>query len=382
MSTIPSRTVAVIGGGAMGSAAAWQLAVRGHRVVLFEQYGLGHTRGASHGSSRIFRHAYPTRRYVSLAARAARLWRQLERVDGQHFYARTGAVDHGDPAALHALAQSLSEAGLEHSLLRPSAAALQWPGLRFDTMVLHHAEAGRLHADLAVAAMQRRASAEGAEIWHNSPVTGLRLNATGVRVLTASGSIRFDQVVVAAGAWTADLLAAIPAVVRELPPLRTTQEQPAHFVPLETPVGWPSFIHHPGAEYQGPGIYGLGSTDGIKIGEHGTGPRVEPATRDFLPDPAGIARLRSYAAQWLPGVDPSTANATTCLYTTTPDHNFVIDRRGPVTVAAGFSGHGFKFAPAIGELIAGLVSGSVDAPELFALGSHRQPVSVGGAADD
>ena len=111
--------------------------------------------------------------------------------------------------------------------------------------------------------------------------------------------------------------------------MTTTQEQPAHFVPLETPVGWPSFIHHPGAEYHGPGIYGLGSADGIKIGEHGTGPKVEPATRDYLPDPAGIARLRTYAARWLPGVDPATASATTCLYTTTPDHNFVIDRRRP-----------------------------------------------------
>ena len=186
----------------------------------------------------------------------------------------------------------------------------------------------------------------------------------------------------AAGAWTTDLLAGVPAVLRELPELTTTQEQPAHFVPLETPVGWPSFIHHPGAEYQGPGIYGLGSADGIKIGEHGTGPRVEPATRDYLPDPAGIARLRTYAAQWLPGVDPATASATTCLYTTTPDHNFVIDRRGPITVAAGFSGHGFKFAPAIGELVAGLVNGTTDAPELFALGSHRQPVAAGRARND
>ena len=369
----------MIGGGVMGSAAAWQLALRGHRVVLFEQYGPGHTRGASHGSSRIFRHAYPTRRYVALAARAARLWRQLERVDGQHFYARTGAVDHGDPATLHALAQALNEAGLEHSLLRPSAAQLQWPGLRFDTMVLHHPEAGRLHADQAVAALQRRASAEGAEVWHNSPVTGLRSHSAGVRVLTASGSLRFDQVVVAAGAWTTELLAGVPAVLRELPELTTTQEQPAHFLPLETPVGWPSFIHHPGAEYQGPGIYGLGSADGIKIGEHGTGPKVEPATRDYLPDPAGIARLRAYAARWLPGVDPATASATTCLYTTTPDHNFVIDRRGPITVAAGFSGHGFKFGPAVGELVAGLVNGTTDAPELFALGSHRQPAAAGRA---
>ena len=97
MARTTTRSVAVIGGGVIGSAAAWQLAVRGHRVVLFEQFGPGHARGASHGSSRIFRHAYPLRRYVDLASRAARLWRQLERVDGQRVYARTGAVDHGDP---------------------------------------------------------------------------------------------------------------------------------------------------------------------------------------------------------------------------------------------------------------------------------------------
>ena len=161
----------------------------------------------------------------------------------------------------------------------------------------------------------------------------------------------------------------------QLPELVTTQEQPAHFVPTETPVGWPSFIHHPGAEYTGPGIYGLASQDGIKIGEHGTGPRVEPETRDFRPEPGGCRpAAASMRRSWLPGVDPPTPAPTTCLYTTTPDHHFVIDRRGPITVAAGFSGHGFKFAPAVGELVAGLVNGSAEAPDLFRLGPARQPM--------
>jgi sarcosine oxidase len=377
MTRVPGKSVAVVGGGAMGSAAAWQLALRGHRVILFEQYQPGHTRGASHGSSRIFRHAYSHRRYIDLAARAARLWRQLERVDGERVYTRTGAVDHGNPVEIHALGIALGEAGVEHSLLSPRAAQQQWPGLRFDTMVLHHPEAGRLNADLAVAAMQRRAAAEGAQVWHNSPVTGIRRGAAGVRVLIASGSVKFDHVVVAAGAWTPELLAGVPEVARDIPELTTTQEQPAHFVPTEVPSGWPSFIHHPGADYTGPGIYGLSSVDGIKVGEHGTGPRVQPDTRDFRPDPESVERLRSYAAHWLPGVDPATVSASTCLYTTTPDHNFIIDRRGPITVAAGFSGHGFKFAPAIGELVAGLVNDTCPAPELFALGRHRQPVAVG-----
>jgi sarcosine oxidase len=373
----PGKSVAVVGGGAMGSAAAWQLALRGHRVILFEQFQFGHARGASHGSSRIFRHAYPNRRYVDLASRAARLWRQLERVDGERVYTPTGAVDHGDPAQIHALGVTLGAAGIEHSLLSPRAAQQQWPGLRFDTMVLHHPAAGRLHADHAVAAIQRRAVAEGAQLWPNSPVTGIRRGAAGVRVLIASGSMKFDHVVVAAGAWTSELLTGVPEIARELPELATTQEQPAHFVPVQSPVGWPSFIHHPGAEYTGPGIYGLSSVDGIKVGEHGTGPRVEPGTRDYRPDPEGVERVRSYAARWLPGVDPGTATATTCLYTTTPDHNFIIDRRGPITVAAGFSGHGFKFAPAIGELVVGLVNDSCSAPDLFAFGHHRLPVAVG-----
>jgi sarcosine oxidase len=373
-----AAAVAVIGGGVMGSAAAWQLAARGHRVVLFEQFGPGHVWGASHGSSRIFRHAYTERTYVDLAARAARLWRRLERLDGARVYTPTGAVDHGEPGRLHALTRTLTQARIEHSLHTPRAARMQWPGLAFDTMVLYHPEAGRLHADDAVAALKRRAADDGAEIWHNAEVTGLRQNSSGVRVLTSSGSLRFDQVVVAAGAWTPQLFDGVPVLQQLLPELITTQEQPAHFIPTQTPIGWPSFIHHPGAGYQGPGIYGLASEDGIKVGEHGTGPVVDPGTRDFRPDPDGVARLQRYASQWLPGVEADSAVATTCLYTTTPDHHFVLDRRGPVTVAAGFSGHGFKFAPAIGELVAGLVDGTAAAPRIFAAGRRTGPLPAGG----
>jgi sarcosine oxidase len=319
------------------------------------------------------------RAYVDLASRASRLWRRLERLDGARVYTTTGAVDHGDPEKLTAIARVLTEARIEHSVHSPRAARLQWPGLVFDTMVLYHPEAGRLHADDAVAALQRRAVADGAEIWHNTAVTGVRASNSAVRVLTDSGSLRFDQAVVATGAWTADLLAGVPALAAELPLLRTTQEQPVHFIPTETPTGWPSFIHHPGATYSGPGIYGLASVDGIKLGEHGTGPVVHPETRDFQPRPEGVERLRRYAARWLPGVDAGSAAATTCLYTTTPDHDFILDRRGTVTLAAGFSGHGFKFAPAIGELVAGLVEGTSVAPPLFALGRRAVPLSVGGA---
>lgn len=371
-----AASVAVIGGGAIGSAAAWQLAERGHRVVLFEQFAAGHARGASHGTSRIFRHSYPLTGYVALAGRAGRLWRRLARLDGQRFYTRTGSVDHGDPASVHRLTRTLRQTGIEHSVLTPEQAQIRWPGLRFDGMVLYHPDSGRLHADLAVAALQRRALAEGAETLFHTPAIGLRTAPSGVRVLTASGSVRFDQVVVAAGAWTNQVLAAVPALARSLPPLVTTQEQPVHFTPRETPVGWPSFLHHPGVEHTGAGIYGLAAPEGIKVGEHGTGARVDPDTRDFRADPAGVARLQEYAQRWIPAVDPSAVTTSTCLYTSTPDGHFVIDRAGPITVAAGFSGHGFKFAPAIGELVAGLVDGTADPPAEFRLQAARAPVPV------
>lgn len=337
-----------------------------------------HVRGASHGSSRIFRYSYPSALYIELARRAGRLWRRLERLHGQRFYARTGSVDHGDPAAVQRLARSLHQAGIEHSVLTPGEAELQWPGLRFDGMVLHHPDSGRLHADQAVAALQRCAQVEGAEIRFHTSATGVRVSPSGVRVLSASGSIRVDQVVVAAGAWTCDILESLPTLSRSLPALVTTQEQPAHFAPRQTPVGWPSFLHHPGGQYLGPAVYGLAAPDGVKVGEHGTGPRVTPQHRDFRPDPDGVRRLQQYAQQWLPGVDPTLVEATTCLYTSTPDGHFVIDRRGPITVAAGFSGHGFKFAPAIGELIAGLVAEQGRSPTLFRLGPRvSEPVSAG-----
>ena len=150
-------------------------------MTLFEQFEPGHAKGASHGSSRIFRHAYQDRRYVDLAARAAALWTELEQEDGTRLINWTGAVDHGDPAALQGLARALGEAGAGYQILSPRAAAERWPGLRFDTVVLHHEAAGGVHADHAVAALQRRAAAAGAQIIHRAPARRLTASRTASR---------------------------------------------------------------------------------------------------------------------------------------------------------------------------------------------------------
>lgn len=369
--------VVVIGGGAMGSAAAWHLARRGIDTVLLERFAPGHTFGASHGSSRIFRTSYAEPVYVQLAREAEREWAVLEAESGLDLLTVTGGVDQGHGAASDAIAATLTVFGVAHDRLPPEEAARRWPGLRFTEPVLHYPNSGRLHADRAVAALQQQASAAGAVVRHEVPVSGIRVGGDDHVEVAFSGPageerITARRVVVAAGAWAEDLLADLVP----LPRIVVTQEQPAHFTPVlgGDALAWPTFSHQPPAGAPGSseygGIYGLSSgAEGIKVGFHGVGPRVHPDRRDFTAEPVQLAALRDYVRHWLPGVDPDSAVPISCTYATTDDSNFVIDRRGPVVVAAGFSGHGFKFVPAVGRLLADLVVGRA-APSLFSL-RHR-----------
>jgi sarcosine oxidase len=361
------KKVVVIGGGVIGASAAWRLARRGAEVVLLDQFGPGHDQGSSHGSSRIFRLAYPDRVYVDLAARARELWRELESVTATPVLTLTGAVDHGPLAATAALHAALTAAGHPGELLSPAEASARWPGLRFDTSVLFHPDAGRVHADDAVAALWQAAALAGAEVRYQARVVGLTPRGDTAHIVLADGTaIDADAAVVAVGGWLPYLFAdAFP-----LPQLRVTQEQPAHFTVSGNldPLTWPSFIHHGGGEIPADeGIYGTGGIGGIKIGRHGVGPVIDPDRRDRRIDQARVTDLQEYARQWLPGVNPAHPEPSTCLYTITPDHDFLIDRVGPLAVLGGCSGHGFKHAPAVGELAAALILDNVPAPRRFSL---------------
>jgi sarcosine oxidase len=170
--------------------------------------------------------------------------------------------------------------------------------------------------------------------------------------------------VVAVGAWAP----AVAGRLVDLPPLPVTREQPLHFAPTDPGLAWPSFIHH-----RQPFIYGLETPgEGVKVAEHHTGPEVDPDTRTFDLDPAAAARLQDYVGEWFPGLDPTPVSGTTCLYTTTVTEDFVLDRVGPVVVAAGFSGHGFKFTPELGRLLADLAEGRSPEMTRFVLGAHRR----------
>lgn len=356
----------VVGGGVMGSAAAWQLARRGREVVLLERFAPGHDHGASHGSSRIYRTTYPEPTYLDLAQEAFVLWRLLEADAGEPLLEVTGGVSHARPdqpsaRRTEAVASAFAARGIPFEWLDAVEAARRWPGLRFEGRVLHETTtAGRVHADRAVAALQRRATAHGADVRCETPVRHLEREGDGVRVVTQHGELVARSVVVAVGAWSAGLVAPLldarddPAGSPTLP-LVVTQEQPAHFAPLDPTLPWPSFTHDPGPDAGYPsGVYGLASPDGVKVGFHAVGPRVDPDHRDRTPEPTQLEALRDYVRRWVPGADPDDLVPVSCTYTTTPDHDFVLDRRGPVVVAAGFSGHGFKFAPAVGRVLADL----------------------------
>ena len=339
----------VVGAGVMGAAAAWQLARRGSSVVVLEQFEPEHTRGSSHGGSRIFRLAYPDQFWIDLARAARDAWRELEAASGSRVLVETGSVDHGDPAGVSAIRSALDAAGDPYEMLESAAAAERWPGMRFDGSVLHQADGGRLEAAVALRTFIAQAERSGAQFRWNAPVRALEARSDRVRVITDDETYDSAVVVVAAGSWVGDLLGSHLS----LPRLVVTQESAFHFAPRK-PVPWPSFIHH-GAIFQ----YGLETPgEGVKVAEHHTGPSVTAAERDFVVDVAARARVVKFVEEWLPGLTPDPVSEVTCLYTNTANEDFVLDRVGPIVVASACSGHGFKFAPLVGDMVANLADGA------------------------
>lgn len=367
--------IVVIGGGAMGSATAWQLATRGREVTLLEQFEPGHTNGASHGTTRNLNLGYADPTYVGMLSESLKLWEELSAQSGSEQITRTGTVNHGNPQAqAHALS-ALTAVGIRAEEISTAEASERWNGIRFTTPALHMPDGGQLNPDLALPSFQRVATENGATVRHGVRVVEMKvLGENQVRLLleTSSGTetIEAQHVVVTAGAWSSYLL---PDSVR-LPQLRVTQEQPLHFAPRDAQSVWPGFNHalvpgSPGFENAYSPVYGmLTPGEGIKAGWHGTGSLTHPDHRSFTSEPKQLHALRDYARAWLPGVNADIFTEISCTYTNTPDEDFVLDRMGPITIGAGFSGHGFKFTPAIGRILADLATGNGTAPAKFAAG--------------
>ncbi|MBW4042747.1 MAG: FAD-dependent oxidoreductase [Acidobacteria bacterium] len=375
---MPDAPIVVVGAGLAGAAAAWRLAASGREVVLVEAATPAHAGGSSHGSARIFRHAYPDPFYVGLAARAQRGWQELEAVSGRSILTVTGGLDFGVGRDLDVVAAALAAHGVASELLDPAAAHARWPQLAFDSPVLHHAAAGVIDATVAVDTMVEQAQLHGAVLRLGVRVVGVEARGDGAVVRLEHGdAVHASVVVVAAGGWLPELAPALPGRIAErLPTLEVTQQQVFHFpfpVLPQRATDWPIFIAgDPMSIYSLPGGRDAGGV-GFKIAEHDLGTRTTASARDGVVDPGSRERIVAYVRELLPTVDATPYAETTCLYTRTSNEDFVIDRVGPIVIASPCSGHGAKFAPLIGELIADAATGGDAIPDRFRLAAHATP---------
>lgn len=362
--------VIVVGAGLMGSATAWALARRGRSVLVIEQYEPAGARGSSHGSARIVRRAYADPLYTRLTGRAFELWRELELRSGTMLLRMLGGIDWGTPGEIEAICGSLRADGVAHEQMSALEAERRWPGMRFEGAVVHHSQAGTVDAERAVEALLADAGRHGAELRTEAEVVRILPSSAGAEVELAGGeSVAAPAVVIAAGGWAAPLL---DGLVR-LPPLAVTQQQVFHFPRLDTPAAaWPSVIDQASLIYHLAGGRDGGPGDDRKIAEHRHGTVTTASGRDGIVDPESRRRIVEYVKRWLPGLDPTPRGEATCLYTSSPSEDFILDRIGSLVVCSACSGHGAKLAPVVGELAADLATEphAASVAARFRLSSH------------
>ena len=317
--------VAVVGAGIMGAATAWQLARRGADVVVHEQFEPDHARGSSHGRSRIVRLAYPEPEWVRLAVEARDGWAELEQESGTRLLALNGLVEVASRPE-HTSAAALEAEGIQHAFLTPREASALGVAVPDGWVALHEPGGGIGLADAA-----RQAFLEGIDVRYGSRVGDL-------------GTLDADVVVVTAGSWVGRFFGDLP--------LKVTRETVAFFRQETVP---PSIVEVD--ENRAHAMFSLHDpVHGLKAGAHHAGAEADPDDVGE-PDAALVERISSWVAERLPNADPEPVLAETCLYTTTPDERFILERRGRIVIGSACSGHGFKFAPAVGKRLADLALG-------------------------
>jgi sarcosine oxidase len=324
---VATAEIAVVGAGVNGLAAAHALTAAGRDVVVYEQFELGHARGSSHGRTRIFRLAYPETRWVRLAVEALAGWRALEEEADEQLLVLSGLLELVRDQAQSSQA-ALEECGVACELLLADEAKRRFGVTAAEgSLVLFQPEAGTVYAERALRAFAR----------------GLRIEE-GRRV--ESLDVPEPVVVVTAGPWARRLLAGAGIDL----PVVETRETVAYFR-LEGEV--PSVV----AEIvtRGHGFYSLADPlYGLKVGSHMRGRPADPDEERPSSDEATVREIAEWTAARFPLADPEPVRAETCFYTTTDDERFILERHGRIVVGSACSGHGFKFAPAVGARIAAL----------------------------
>jgi sarcosine oxidase len=370
--------VIVLGLGAMGSAAACHLARRGARVLGLDRFAPPHTHGSSSGRSRIIREAYfehPA--YVPMVQRAYVLWEALERGSGRRLFLRTGGVMIGPPAGALVTGALLSARrhGLQHEVLETAELRRRYPALRPDegTVAVWEPRAGVLFPEDCVSAHLEAAARAGATLAPDEPALAWSPTPGGIEVQTGKGRYGAEKLLVACGAWTTGLVPELGL------PLVAQRQVLLWFEPIEpaepgdagafSPARFPVFIWE---DEPGRFIYGFPELgDGVKVARHHEGEPADPTRVRREVTDEDVRPLRAVLARLIPRANGRLRDSAVCLYTNAPDSHFVLGfhpGHPRVLVASPCSGHGFKFASALGEAMADLLLG---APPRFDLGLFR-----------
>jgi sarcosine oxidase len=370
-----THDVIVVGLGGMGSAAAYQLAGRGQRVLGLEKFSPAHDKGSSHGRSRIIRQAYfEGAEYVPLLLRAYELWEQLEEETGQELMTLTGGLMIGreDGELVSGSVKSADEHDLPYEMLDAAEIRRRFPAYAPgpETVALFEENAGFVRPEETVKAHLDRADSLGADLRFEEPVLSWEASESGVRVETPVDSYEAERLVISPGAWAPQLLGDLDL------PLEVTRQVMFWYEPtggLEPflPERFPIFIWEPD---DGNMFYGFPAQDddrGVKAAFfRAGGVSTSPETIDREVREEEIGFLRGYLADHIPELAGRCLDARACMYTNTPDEHFVISvypENPRVVIACGFSGHGYKFCSVVGEILADLsIEGSTPHPiDLF-----------------
>lgn len=354
--------VIVIGLGAMGSATLHQLARRGHHVLGIDQFTPPHAKGSSQGRSRIIREAYfEDPRYVPLVRYAYDCWHELEAESGATLFRQTGGLMLGasESAVVSGALASARLHGLPHEILSADEIRRRYPAFHPapGEIAVYEPRAGMLAPEVAIEAALRMAVAHGATVHTGETLLSWRAAGDGVEVTTTGGTYAAARLVLAVGAWA-------PKIFRELELPFTVQRNVMHwFTPKANsahfgPDRYPIFIHE---QSDGLAFYGFPDTgDGVKVALHHHGEATDPdqLRRDVRADE--VEFVRAVIRRYLPDADGAHRESVACMYTNLPDDHFILDTHPAhpaVVVASPCSGHGFKFASALGHVLADMATG-------------------------
>ena len=357
--------VIIAGLGAMGSCAAWQLARRGVRVLGFDRFRPPHAMGSSAGRSRIIREAYwESPFYVPLVRRAYELWEDLGRARGASLLRQTGGLIIGsqEGALVSGAIRSADEHEVPYQVLEASQIRERYPFRPEDNLVgVLEPRAGVLAPEECIAAILEEGARHGAELRFDEPVESWEPIATGdgVRVSTALGVFEAQHLILATGAW---MSGALPGVPTRTLPLSVARQTMYWIQPLPgTPWGADRCPVWLWETRSGPVYYGFPDMgDGPKVARHHGGEIVDPDTVNRLVAGEESNDLRRFLEQAIPSLAGPVQEAQVCLYTNSPDEHFILDRHPEhhnVLLVSPCSGHGFKFAPTVGEILADACQG-------------------------